>query len=266
MHTGRVPRADDADGSSPTNNLNNSSITSALVLAAGNGDRFRTSSGESKLLQPLGGEPLILRTLRSAAAAGITTATVVLGYQADRLRALLSRVRIERLTLTFAFNPRWQLENGTSVLAARPWLRREPFALLMGDHVFEPRVLSRLRRRGLGRDALVLGVDRRPAPPEIANEATKVRLDGSRITAIGKHLQPFDALDTGMFLCGSALFEALSTASAAGDTTLTAGVAVLASRGLARASDVGAARWCDVDTIEDLRAAEAAIAADPEQR
>ena len=47
-------------------------VRTALVLAAGNGDRFVNGSRESKLLQPVLGEPLILRTLRTAVEAGIT--------------------------------------------------------------------------------------------------------------------------------------------------------------------------------------------------
>jgi CTP:molybdopterin cytidylyltransferase MocA len=37
-------------------------VDKALVLAAGNGDRFRNPTRESKLLQPVLGRPLIIRT------------------------------------------------------------------------------------------------------------------------------------------------------------------------------------------------------------
>lgn len=206
----------------------------------------------------IGGEPLIVRTLRCAAAAGIKRVTVVLGYQAERIHALLTRTVIAGVKITFAHNPHWHLENGRSVLAARHAHRAQPFALLMGDHVFQPRALRRLRRTRLHGDALILGVDRGETSPQIIEEATKVRVRRSRITAIGKHLDDFDALDTGMFVCRPSLFDALDQAADRGDTTLTAGVAVLAARGLARARDVSGSYWCDVDTVEDLQGAEAA--------
>lgn len=234
-------------------------VADAIVLAAGNGDRFVTATRESKLLQPIGGAPLIVRTLRSAAAAGITRATIVLGYQADRIQSLLARTPIDALSISFAYNPDWHLENGTSVLAAREQHRSTPFALLMGDHLFQPGALTRLCRSRLNGDALILGVDSSPATAEIVNEATRVRLRRSRITAIGKRLVPFDALDTGMFVCRPALFDALDQAAHDGNTTLTAGVAVLASRRLARACDVSGSYWCDVDTVDDLQSAEAAL-------
>ena len=87
---------------------------------------------------------------------------------------------------------------------------------------------------------------------------------GDRITAIGKELGTYDALDTGLFVCSPALFGALDAAREAGDTTLSGGIRVLASRGLMRGADVGAARWCDIDTLDDLATAETLLATRPE--
>jgi choline kinase len=115
-------------------------------------------------------------------------------------------------------------------------------------------------------DELLLAVDRRPPPAIAANEATKVRLQQGRITAIGKNVAPYHALDTGMFVCGRSIFRALEEAAAGGDTTLTAGVRGLAARGLARARDIDGAYWQDVDTIDDLHAAEAALAGESTHR
>ena len=62
-------------------------VRDALVLAAGNGDRFNVGTRRSKLLQPILGQPLILRTLATARAAGINSFKVVVGYEADYVRA-----------------------------------------------------------------------------------------------------------------------------------------------------------------------------------
>jgi len=59
-------------------------VDKALVLAAGNGDRFRNPTRESKLLQPVLGRPLIIRTIATARDAGTTTFEIVLGYRADQ--------------------------------------------------------------------------------------------------------------------------------------------------------------------------------------
>ena len=176
-------------------------VRKALVLAAGNGDRFVNGSRESKLLQPVFGEPLILRTLRTAVEAGISHFEVVLGYRADPLRTLLKARAPSGVSIDFSFNPDWHLENGVSALAARGHLADGPFALLMGDHLFEPDALARLLCVPLSPMESALAIDTRPASPDVVAEATKVRTEGSRIVAIGKALEDFDALDTGMFVC-----------------------------------------------------------------
>ena len=246
------------------NSVTSVPVRDAIVLAAGNGDRFQNVTRRSKLLQPLLGQPLILRTLTTAADAGIRTFHVVIGYQADAVREVVERGAPAGTSVHFTFNPDWHLENGVSVLAARERLRDRRFALLMGDHVFEPGVLARLLQLPVAEDESILAVDARPVAPEVAAEATKVRLDGDRITAIGKGLATHDALDTGLFVCAPALFEALDLARRGGDTTLSGGIRQLAATGLMRAADVGAASWCDIDTLDDLAAAESLLSGEAE--
>jgi choline kinase len=236
-------------------------VSRAVILAAGNGDRFHNPTHESKLLQPLLGRPILLRTLEAAHEAGIRSATVVLGYQADRVRALAEAGAPRGMALTFAVNPEWRLENGVSAYAAKASVGSDRFALLMGDHVFEPPVLQRMLRLDVTDGESLLAIDARPVPRDVADEATKVRRDGSRIVAIGKDLVDYDALDTGVFVFSPVLFDALERARALGDTTLSGGVRELAARGLMRGVEIGNATWCDIDTLSDLAAAESALGA-----
>ena len=238
-----------------------SSVTSvtvrdAVILAAGNGDRFKNPHRESKLLHPVLGQPLIIRTLETAAAAGLTRLTVVLGYQAERVRTAIERHGIPGVKLQFAVNPDWDLENGVSAFAAREVCRADRFALLMGDHLFESAALEKLVSLDVDDTDSVLGIDRVTTDPGIVAEATKVRLAGDRIVAIGKHLTTWDAIDTGMFLFTPALFDALEEAIDVGETTLSHGVQRLAAAGLMRGADLGRSSWCDIDTLEDLQLAE----------
>ena len=87
-----------------------------------------------------------------------------------------------------------------------------------------------------------------------------MRISASRITAIGKDLTAYDALDTGMFVCAPSLFAAIDAARAAGDTTLSGGIRRLAARRLMRAVDIGDADWYDIDTMDDLQHAESLLA------
>jgi len=236
-------------------------VSKAVILAAGNGDRFHNPTHDSKLLQPLLGRPILNRTIEAAYEAGITTAVVVLGYQAERVRKLAQRCAPARMDISFVVNPEWRLENGVSALAARAAVGPDRFALLMGDHVFEPTVLQRMLRLDVEDGESLLAIDARPVPREVADEATKVRRRGSRIVAIGKDLAQYDALDTGVFVFSPLLFDALERARRQGDTTLSGGVRELAARGLMRGVEIGDATWCDIDTLSDLAAAESALGA-----
>ena len=236
-------------------------MTHAVVLAAGNGDRFRGPAGSHKLLHPFLGRPLLLRTIEAARDAGVSDITLVLGYQAASVRALVEDAGIADVRISYVVNENWELENGVSVMAARRRASAARFALLMGDHIFDPAVLRRLWEAPVSAGESILAVDTTFADPSVIDEATKVRLDGTRIVAIGKDLAEFDALDTGMFVCTPALFDALQAAQSQGDTTLSGGIRELAARGMMRAFDTGGAGWCDIDTVADLEVAEAALAA-----
>jgi choline kinase len=237
-----------------------------VILAAGNGDRFKHSPHRSKLLHPVLGRPLILRTLETAASAGVSRCVVVVGFEGDRLRALVERNTPSGIAVTFVRNDDWHLENGVSALAARAATGQRRFALLMGDHLFDAAVLRRLLRHPVADGDSLLAIDRGVTDPVTIAEATRVRLDGDRIVAIGKGLAPWDAVDTGLFVFSPRIFDALDQAVAAGETTLSAGVARLAAERSMRGADIGGATWCDVDTAEDLTNAESlfgAVVAEP---
>lgn len=231
-------------------------VERAVVLAAGNGDRFINHTHQSKLLTRLLGVPLIVRTLTAARRAGITEAHVVVGYQAEQVRAAVERHAIPGLALDFHTNDRWHEENGVSVLTARRAIAGDRFALLMGDHVFEWQVLRALMEFPAGSHESLLAIDRLSVGSQRAVEATKVQTRHGLVSEIGKDLTEFDALDTGVFVCTPDVFDALDDSCRHGDTTLTGGVRRLAARGLVRGVEIGATGWCDVDTVEDLAAAE----------
>lgn len=239
-------------------------VRDAVILAAGNGDRFRIGDHHSKLLHPVAGQPLILRTLHAAAAAGISSFCVVVGFEAAHVRAVVEASQLDGIDVRFVHNPEWRLENGLSALAAREYCGGRRFALLMGDHLFDSSSLERLLSMDVSGEDSILAVDSLPSDTAVVAEATRVRMKSGRITAIGKDVDPWDALDTGMFVFSPALFDALEEAQASGQTTLSAGVQRLAARGLMLGADVAGAAWCDVDTVADLDAAEMLLRGEPE--
>jgi 1L-myo-inositol 1-phosphate cytidylyltransferase / CDP-L-myo-inositol myo-inositolphosphotransferase len=232
-------------------------VTQALVLAAGQGSRLRNAT--PKPLLPLLGVPLLARTLFTLKKAGITDAYVVIGHQGERVSREIDAIDRLDLRIHWIENPRWAEPNGVSVLAGAPHLDG-PFILTMSDHLLPVEGLVRLRAEaGRGRD-LVLLVDKGTSQVHDLSDATKVRLDGERITAIAKELPGFDAIDTGAFLAGPALMDALEALDGgAKGPSLSDGVRRLAGEGRAWALDGTGWVWQDVDTPDDVAVAEAKL-------
>jgi len=231
------------------------------VLAAGFGGRLVPNGvGPPKSLTNVAGVPLLSRVLEGLEAIGIESARVVLGHRGDEIENFFRATLFRRLQVSWLSGADPNRSNGISVLHARA-VMREPFLLVMGDHLAEEKVLGRLAATKLGADASILCVDRQWARVFDLEEATKVKLEGDRIVAIGKQLAEFDAVDTGFFACSPMLFDALTASMRAGDCSLSDGIRELARRRLVRALDVGAASWIDIDTPEILRQAETLIAA-----
>ena len=226
-----------------------------VILAAGNGARLGALGHEiPKPLLQVGGRPLIEHALAQAAQAGCEEAIVVLGHGADQLRSALARLKTP-LRIRAVLNPDYHLPNGMSLLAAEPYAD-ERFFLQMADHVFNAAVLSRLTDPSLDGVARLL-VDRAPRDLDEA-DATKVRIREGRVTAIGKEVLPYDAVDAGCFLLDRRVFTALRAVRGE-SASVSAGMEQLAAvRALAPVTLQGVT-WVDVDTPADWRRAEALL-------
>ncbi len=231
-----------------------------LIIAAGKGHRLR-EMGDSKPLIPILGIPLVERVIRCALEAGADEFFVVTGYQGERVRGFLGRLaaRLD-IRITPIINEEWEKENGLSVLKAQDCLR-EPFLLLMADHLFNPSIVRKLIELPLADGGIALGVDGNRGNPLIdLEDVTRVKTEGGKIQGIGKNLKEYNGFDTGLFVCTPAIFDALERcAEETGDTSLSAAVQALATRGLANAVDINGQFWVDVDDPEAFRRAENAL-------
>jgi 1L-myo-inositol 1-phosphate cytidylyltransferase len=223
-------------------------IKQCLILAAGNGSRLRTISGElPKPLVPFNGRPILEHVIRHARQAGIEEFVIVLGYRGDLIRGWFEHRWHDKARFTWVENPDYHKSNGISALKARNSIHGN-FLLLMADHLFEPETARMMVRQDLRPGEVILGVDPKIDHIFDIDDATKVRRSGGRIVEIGKDLQEYDAIDTGMFVCTPALFDELERARKDGDCSLSDGMRRLARRGLFRAREIGAAEWYDLDT------------------
>jgi choline kinase len=231
------------------------SITDAVILMAGTGSRLRGSVDTiAKPLIPIAGRPLISYAIDSFDKAGVKTVHAVVGPNGDELAAAVAPLLPPHIEFRAIPNPNWRKQNGISVLAAAG-KARAPFFLAMGDHLFESSVL-RLLLAHADRKKLNLAIDRKIAAIFDLDDAMKVRTEGNQITAIGKNLADYDAIDTGIFLCPEIMFDYLHRARKDDDCSLADGVRLMAEEGKAQVVDIGAAWWQDVDTPEMLARAD----------
>ncbi len=223
-------------------------IRDLLIVAAGEGTRLK-AKGDLKPLVELAGKPLIEHALEAAFAAGLTRATIVVGYNAAVLREFLDGLsRTRDWPVQVIENPDYQLANGLSVLKAKEHIEGR-FCLAMCDHFVEPSLYTKLMTYPLAKDEVGLAVDTRLDNRFVdLNDVTKVRLRGDRILSIGKELKVFNGYDTGVFVAGPALFDAIEDYSKqAGDFSISGGMEFLAAQRKAVAVDVSDSFWIDVD-------------------
>ena len=231
-------------------------IRQALILAAGRG-RPVAESGTANCLAKVGASPLLLRTLRVLAGAGIRRVAITLGFDAQRVRKeveAMKRAEGSLPELTFIDNPAWERPNGLSVLAARAFIT-ERTLLVMSDQIAAPHLVREMAQQPCEGELTVLAVD-----PDLSrvfdfDDATKVKLwdhksRDKRVSAIGKDLADHDAVSTGLFVMSPTLVACLDDLSKNKDPSLTEGVAEAARRGLVVAHDVAGAIWQDVDSAE----------------
>ncbi len=233
-------------------------MTRAVVLAAGTGQRLleRTANAPKPLVS-VAGLPLIAHTISGLVAAGVSEVLVVTGYRGDDIRAALTAER--RVRLSFVENRDFARGASFSLRSARKFAGTEPFLLAMSDHLLSGELLSRLAAAGQSassRSAVLVATDS-PAAWDVTYiaEATRVDADSEgRVRQIGKLIEPWSAIDAGAFYCFPALWHFVDSAPA--DCDLSTILRLAAAAGCLTAVDITGAFWYDVDTEEDLQAAE----------
>lgn len=221
----------------------------AVIIAAGYGSRLAELS-PSKPLTPVCGVPLIEIGIRQAAAAGVTRVVVVTGHRADDVEGFLAELA-QRVAVVIepVRVADWSQPNGYSVMAGAALCKNE-YLLMMADHMFDSAILADLLAVGDESRDVTLAIDRHIDNPLVdPDDATWVKTDsGGFITAIGKTIPAWDAVDCGAFLATPRLAEAIGMAIAAGKSgSLSDGMQWLADRGRAATHEIGGAWWMDVD-------------------
>ena len=230
----------------------------AVIIAAGQGSRMNHLSSP-KPLTPLLGLRLIERVLLLGKSAGIKDFYIVVGYKADIIKDAIGKGQKYGISINYIENPEWQKGNGVSVLKAKNHVHGK-FVLLMSDHLFDEQLLERLLTVPVKSGNCMICVDRNLyADHSNMEDATKVYCEDNCVKHIGKSLKNFNAIDTGLFLCTPAIFEALEQSVKHGQYGLSAGNEILAEQGKLVAVDVTGRFWIDIDDQRALQKAKQSL-------
>jgi choline kinase len=240
----------------------------AVILAAGCASQLRPRTDDTpKALLPVGGVPILRRTITSLMRAGFDQFVIGTGYLEHMIRDAVASW-FPGLDVVFVSNPDFRTtHNATSLLLAREHVEPGGFVLLDGDVVFDQGVIEELVERGP--DCLAVR-----SVGEIGLEEVKVTADiHDRVLAIGKHVPVRSAMgeSVGIELLSAATSRKLFTAlhqrvrerglvheyyEAAFQQLLDEGTTLYGV-------DIGSMYACEIDTIEDLLEADEHLARRP---
>jgi choline kinase len=238
----------------------------AAILVAGRETRPLVSE-LPKTLVPVGGVPILRRAIASLMRAGFDQFVIATGHREAQVRAAVESW-FPGLDVTLVENTAFASTNNAHSLALlRPHLDREPFLLVDGDLVFDVAVVEAILARGPDTIAVrtvgAMGV-----------EDVKVTADRTdRVLAIGKHVPVRGAMgeSVGMQLFSAAmsrrLFEVLE--HRVDELGLVheyyeASIQALVDQGETfYGVDLGNLYATEIDTLDDLRAAETRLADRP---
>jgi choline kinase len=240
----------------------------AVILAAGCATRLRPYSDDTpKTLLSVGGVPILRRTITNLLRCGFDEFVIGTGYLEHMVRESVNRW-FPTLNVTFVSNPDFRTtNNGYSLLLTKEAVNGEGFILLDGDVVFDVSVVEDLIERGP--DCLAVR-----SVGDIGLEEMKVTADDQdRIVAIGKHVPVRGAMgesvgiewfsSTSSQRLYSALEQRIHGEGLVNEYYESAFQQILDQGVTLVGVDIGTKYATEIDTIEDLRAANARLSVRP---
>lgn len=157
-----------------------------VILAAGKGSRLNATAGDKpKCLVEAGGITLLERQVRTLRRCGIEDVVVVVGCQAERVRAACGS------TVTYVENDRFSETNSLYSLWTARALLCQGFVVLNCDVLFHPALLDDLLVTH--QDAALLIDYRKPGDPPLGEEEMKVTVRSGLVVDMSKTMDPADA-------------------------------------------------------------------------
>ena len=220
-----------------------------VIIAAGAGSRLWPRTDQMpKTLLPFGQGTILSQIMSNFATIGVTEFVIVVGFGAKQIVEYIATAGLGP-RVTFVENRDWQRGNGLSVHLVRGVAGVGSFLLSMSDHLVAPSALAHLMAARSDQNLLL--VDPRVDGVFDLPDATKVMLEGTRITGIGKELADFNAIDCGVFRLDERFFEAMGCAISQGKDSISEGVRhLIEARAFGGVLLPEGSHWIDIDTPE----------------
>ena len=225
-----------------------------VIIAAGQGSRLRAKTDKPKTLTKIHGTPIIDTLLNNCKKNRISEILIVTGYNSNSIKEYLHS-RCHDLNIRYIHNEEWRLENGISVLKARPYIEHnEEFLISMSDHLYFSDSLEIVMNSQLNNKLVNVGLDLNTESIFDIEDGMKVQVDTENfmISKMSKNLGNYNAIDIGLFKCKYDFFHYLNRTYKKNQCSLSSGCNALIEDGLLGGVDIGNRFWLDIDTPEAL--------------
>jgi CDP-L-myo-inositol myo-inositolphosphotransferase len=224
----------------------------AVILAGGKGERIASySKGVPKPLLRVEGLSLIEHVILRMVSVGIKDFIVVVGYKGNVVKSFLESLKLD-VSLKIVENKDYHRGNGSTLYKALEALPQGSFVLSMSDHVFNSKIVEMLIQ---SKEPRAIAVDGNLSGSWV-EESTKVLADEKMfVLDIGKKIEKWNYVDTGLFVLDEKIFEAVEEAlKESEEVTLSYCVKKMIAKGNnLKAIDVTGYTWVDVDTPNDVK-------------
>ena len=220
-----------------------------VIIAAGVGSRLWSHTDQvPKTLLPFGQGTILSQIMSNFTRVGVSEFVIVVGFGAKHIVEYIATAGFGP-RVTFVENRDWQRGNGLSVHLAQGVAGVGSFLLSMSDHLVSPQALAHFLATQSDQNLLL--VDPRVDGVFDLPDATKVMMEGTRITGIGKRLVDFNAIDCGVFRLDERFFEAMGCAISRGKESISEGVHhLIEARAFGGVLLPEGSHWIDIDTPE----------------
>ncbi len=224
-----------------------------VIVAAGMGSRLWNETNHvPKTLMPFGKGTILSTIMNNFSQVGMNDFVIVIGYNSEHILKYLKENNNLSYNISFVENNKWEKGNGISVLASEKEIGEENFILSMSDHIVSTSALNRIITSKSDKNLLLID----PKVNDIfdIDDGTKVEVQETRITNIGKELENYNGIDCGIFRLTTRFYTSMREQLKLNKDSISASIT-----GLIKNNDMDAIfmkdddYWIDIDTPEAYR-------------